>query len=104
MRNRRGVALAVVLIFVIVLSIMAGTAVVLMANHSRVCEYQIRRAKAFYTAEAAIVKALEDLRTTGGLLSTTTSLNTFTATVSVEAAGSGTGPNGTRILNATVEY
>ena len=64
MRNRRGVIATITVIFVLILIIMAGVALLLWTNHARLTERQIKRMRAFYTAEAAAVRALDELRRT----------------------------------------
>ena len=93
----------IVLIFVIVLSITAAVAIRLMTSQARITEYQIKRIKASYTAEAALTRALQELRTTGNI-NASLALNGLTADVTIEPAGGGTGPKNTRKLNVTVDY
>ena len=94
----------IVLIFVIVLSITAAVVIRLMTNQARIAEYQIKRIRASYTSEAALTRALQELRTTGNITNPSLYLNNFTAKVTIEAAGAGTGPKNTRRLNVTVDY
>lgn len=101
MAKEKGIVLTVTLIFVVVLIIMTGSALVLMTNHARITETQISRIRAFYTAEAAIIEALEDLREGSGV--NDVSLNGLTAVVAIESSPC-TGPNGTCKLSATVSY
>lgn len=103
MANQKGIILMIVLIFIIVLSITAAVAIGLMTNQARIAEYQIKRIRAFYTAEAALTRALQELRTTGSI-SPSLDLNNFTADVTIESVGAGTGPKNTRRLNVTVDY
>ena len=86
---------------------MAGVALILMTNQARITEGQIKRIKAFYTAQSAVSKAFEELRT--GVPFTTINcstllLNGLTATVNIETTPPYTGPNGTRRLTAKVTY
>lgn len=63
MCNNKGLILTITIIFVLILVIMSGVVLLLMSNHSRVTEIQIRRSKAIDGAEsAALVKAYEELR------------------------------------------
>lgn len=64
MRNNKGLILAITIIFVLILVIMSGTVLLLMTNHARVTETQIRRVTAVDAAESsALVQAYEELRT-----------------------------------------
>lgn len=101
----------IVLIFIIVLSITAAVVIGLMTNHARIAEYQIKRIKAFYTAEAARTYVFEQLRT--GIRNLTleaetwldvlpSKVNGYQANVFCGAPGSG--PKNTRAFNVTVEY
>ena len=101
-----------VLIFIIVLSITAAVVIRLMTNHARITEYQIKRIRALYTAEAAHTYVLEQLRTgtrnlTSGAENWTDvlpsgGLNDYQADVVWGASGSG--PKNTRTFNVTVDY
>lgn len=63
MCNNKGLILTITIIFVLILVIMSGIVLLLMSNHSRITEVQIRRSKAIDGAEsAALVKAYEELR------------------------------------------
>lgn len=101
MMREKGIVLTVTLIFVVVLIIMTGSALILMTNHARITETQISRIRAFYTAEAAIIKNLENLRKGSGVSNET--LNGLTAVVTIESSPC-TGPNSTCKLSATVTY
>lgn len=69
MCNNKGLILTITIIFVLILVIMSGVVLLLMSNHSRVTEIQIRRAKSIDGAEsAALVKAYEELRTGTGFV------------------------------------
>lgn len=103
MLNNKGLILTVTLIFVITFTIISATAIILMTNHARLTESQIRRIKAFYTAEAGIAHALEELRkspSSGGPWSIAE--NGLTADVTLEASKSG--PNNTKKLTCKVQY
>lgn len=102
----------IVLIFIIVLSITAAVVIGLMTNQARIAEYQIKRIRAFYTAEAAHTYVLEQLRT--GTKSPPSGaetwldvlppegLNGYQADVAWGAPNSG--PKNTRAFNVTVDY
>lgn len=98
----KGIILTVAMIFIIVLVIVAGTSIVLMTNQTRVSESQIRRMKAFYTAESGLVNAFEGLRRNTSPWSMTITLNNFTAMATIGSAGSG--PNNTRKVTSSVTY
>lgn len=69
MRDNKGLILAITIIFVLILVIMSGTVLLLMTNHARVTETQIRRVKSVDAAEsAALVKAYDELRTGTGFV------------------------------------
>lgn len=59
--KRNAVALVTVLVFVILISMIAATSVFLMTNQARLVEKQVRRIKAFYSIQAAEVKAMDDI-------------------------------------------
>lgn len=101
MRNNKGVILTITLSFVIVLSIIAGIAVLIMSNQARITETQIRRTRAFYAAQAAIVEALQALRT-GSAVPASVNVNGLTANIVVGAPNSG--PKNTRTVRANVNY
>jgi len=101
----------IVLIFVIVLSITAVVAIRLMTSQARITEYQVKRIRASYTAEAAHTYVLEQLRIGARNLSSGAEiwqnvppggLNGYNATVVWGASGSG--PKNTRTFNVTVDY
>lgn len=112
--NRKGIILAVTLVFVIVMAIVAGTSLVLMTQQARITEYQIKRIRAFYTAEAALIFMLQEFRqglppppgqftwddSTSPAIPT---INNLPANVTIEASP-GTGPKSTRRLTVSVKY
>ena len=109
MPNQKGLVLTITIIFVLILVIMAGVSLILMTNHARITESQIKRTKAFYVAEAAKEKANDELETNkcdGGTCSLprtpgnfTTTINGLSVTVTSEAKGTGSCPS-----NAPSEY
>jgi len=101
MGNEKGIILAVTIMFVVSLALVAGVAITLMTNQARVSEYQIRRVKAFYTAEAGIVHAFEQLRNGSSDTSWNVTLNGLTATATYTAV---VGPNNTRKLTSSASY
>ena len=115
MSNQKGIILTITLIFVIVLVIIAGVSIVLMTNQARITEYQIKRIRVFYTAEAALTHVLQGFRTGAfsvpliGIAtwdSTTTPpipvINGFPASVTINSAT--TGPNNTHNMSVMVDY
>ena len=114
--NRKGIILAVTLVFVMVMTIIAGISLVLMTQQARITEYQIKRIRAFYTAEAALNFMLQQFRQPGFIMPSglfiwtdTTApvaipvINNLLANVTIEAAP-GTGPKRTRRLTVSVGY
>lgn len=61
-RKARGIALLTVLIFMLLVTIIAGAVLSIMTKQARIAEHQIRRIKAFYAAESAMNKAYQALR------------------------------------------
>ena len=100
MPNEKGAILTITIIFIIILTIIAGVSIILMTNHSRITESQIKRAKAYYTAEAGITHAMEQIRNksnpTGPWI---LSLNGLTANVT-----SITDSSNKKKLKASVKY
>ncbi|MBN3041285.1 MAG: hypothetical protein JW867_09150 [Candidatus Omnitrophica bacterium] len=102
---KKGIVLAVVIGIMVVLSTLALVALYLMTQEARITEHKIRRIRAFFTARAAMVQALEDLRngvSVGTINSTTVCLNRFRATINVDTSHSG--PMGTDEVNISVNY
>ncbi len=95
MHNKKGIILTITVIFVMILIIMAGAALILWTNHAIITERQIRRMRAFYTAEAAITRALDELRRTG-TSPANVSLNNLTANVTYNSTSGS--------VNASVYY
>ena len=58
----KGVALVTVLVFMLLVTIIAGAALTIMTKQARLAEHQIRRIKGFYAVESAINKAYQSLR------------------------------------------
>lgn len=58
---KRAVAMVTVLIFIILVSMVAATSIFLMTNQARLVEKQVRRIKAYYSAQAADVQANDEL-------------------------------------------
>ena len=108
-QGEKGVILMISIVFVLILIAIAGISITLMTNHARLTESSIWRTRAFYTAEAARIKAFQDLRLNNGTFSgggynSTLTLNNLTADVIIEPLLVGTGPRGTRNLTIKVNY
>ncbi len=92
MRGKKGIILTLTIIFTLVMLIIATVSINLITNQAYITENQVGRVKAYYTAEAAMTKALEQLRggvvppCTAGILNLT--LNNVTAYVCVASRGS----------------
>lgn len=65
MRDKKAVALLTVLVFMLLVTIIAGAALSIMTKQARLAEHQIRRIKGFYAVESAINKAYQSLRVQG---------------------------------------
>lgn len=64
MSKEKGLILTITIIFVLIIVIMAGVALLLMTNHAGITESQTKRIRAIYAAEsAALTQAYEELRT-----------------------------------------
>lgn len=61
--GNKGAILTITIIFVVILAIISGVSIILMTNHARISEFQIKRTKAYYTAEAGIAYAVNSKRT-----------------------------------------
>jgi Tfp pilus assembly protein PilX len=66
---KKGMALVMVWGMIIVMCFLALAAIYLMGNQGFVAEHKIRRMQAYYTAQAGLVHAFEDIRQ-DGLLNT----------------------------------
>lgn len=60
--SKRGIALVTALIFMLLVTIMAGAILSVTTKQARLAEHQVRRIRAFYAAESGIVKAYLSLR------------------------------------------
>lgn len=59
--RNKAVAMVSVLIFIIVVSMVAITSIYLMTNQARLVEKQVRRIRGFYSGQAAMVQATDQL-------------------------------------------
>lgn len=64
-RKKKAIALLTVLVFMLLVTIIAGAALSIMTKQARLAEHQIRRIKGFYAVESAINKAYQSLRVRG---------------------------------------
>ncbi|HDZ77593.1 MAG TPA: hypothetical protein ENH41_05875 [Candidatus Omnitrophica bacterium] len=60
--SKRGIALVTALIFMLLVTIMAGAVLSITTKQARLAEHQVRRIKGFYAVESAMVKAYLSLR------------------------------------------
>lgn len=100
MPNRKGIVLTITVIFVLILTILAGAALLLWTNHARITERQVRRMRAYYSTEAGLTQVLDELRRNNSTVAnlTTVNLNGQSVTVTVSPADA----QGIRTINATV--
>ena len=97
--GNRGAILTITIIFVVILAIISGVSIILMTNHARISEYQIKRTKAYYTAEAGIAYAVNDKRNNPANNNWQLSLNGMTVTITAT-----TKSDGKKRLIAKVKY
>jgi len=87
MNQKRAVAIIIVWGILVMLAMLAMAAVRLMGNQGSITENSVRRIKAYYTAKAAMVKALEDCRLNPATCvdgaTQTITLNNLTAKVAI---------------------
>ncbi|MBM3248935.1 MAG: hypothetical protein FJZ10_05925 [Candidatus Omnitrophica bacterium] len=108
-QNNKGVVLVTVIIFVIIMSILAVSVLFVMTNEARTVEYNIKRIKAAYAAQAGFQNYLEALRSDPSL---TTPINLVIDGISVETyiqgppfpAGCPTGGASNGCIVATATY
>ncbi|MBU2101954.1 MAG: hypothetical protein KKF80_01010, partial [Candidatus Omnitrophica bacterium] len=62
---KKAVVLVVVIGVSIIIALLAFAAILIMTNEARVAEHKIRRMRATFAAQGAIVRALERLRLEG---------------------------------------
>ena len=108
MRQRKAVAIVIVWGVLIMLSMLAITALRLMGNQGFITESSVRRTKAYYTAKAAMVAAFDSCRKNGCATANpnfvTVSLNNLTATTAAATAASPSFCSGCTTLTTTVSY
>jgi len=62
MRNKKGIALMIIMAFSLMLVILAGTILAILTSSGRLNEHQLRRTLAYYAANAGVQYTLECLR------------------------------------------
>ncbi len=87
--GNRGAILTITIIFVIILAIISGVSIILMTNHARISEDQIKRTKAYYSAEAGIAYAVNDKRRNPANNNWQLSLNGMAVTVTATTKSDG---------------
>lgn len=87
--GNRGAILTITIIFVVILAIISGVSIILMTNHARISEDQIKRTKAYYSAEAGIAYAVNDKRRNPAKNNWQLSLNGMTVTVTATTKSDG---------------
>ena len=87
--GNRGAILTITIIFVIILAIISGVSIILMTNHARISEDQIKRTKAYYSAEAGIAYAVNDKRRNPDNNNWQLSLNGMAVTVTATTKSDG---------------
>jgi len=108
MKERKAVAIVIVWGVLIMLSMLAITALRLMGNQGFLTEASVHRTKAYYTAKAAMVEAFEKCRKSGCAADDASfvvlSLNNLTAKTEAAASGSPSFCPGCTTLKTTVKY
>lgn len=116
----RGLAMVNMLIFVIMFTVLSGVMMTVVSSSSRLLEQHVRRTKAYYQAEGAVVYAMDAARRSGWagnwvVRPTPQNVNlpwTFDSsgsiltvkTASVQSSATPTGPISTYEVNGTVNY
>ena len=104
---KKAVILVVVMGILIVVFTLALVALYLMTQEARIAEHKIRRMEALFAARAAMVHAIEELRSGNTNLdpSWTVTMNRIgpgAVTITYNAAA--TGPGNTHQVDVTVQY
>lgn len=98
---KKAVALVIVWGITIIIALLAMGAIYLMGNQAFVAEHKIRRIRAYYTAKAGIIHALEELRKGHNPNNSSISLNGFQAKIRVNPISP---YPGCRTVSVTVDY
>jgi len=110
-----GLAMVNMLIFVIIFTVLSGIMMTVVSSSSRLLEQHVRRTKAYYAAEGAVVYAMDAARRSGVVRPTPQDVNlpwTFDSsgsiltvkTASVQSSATPIGPISTYEVNGTVNY
>ncbi len=109
--DKKGLALLIVIGLVLMLSILGGTVLMVSTGHFSTSFRQIKRARAYYAAEAAMQHALWSCRSGEYDLSSVPinrpdeiNVNGLDVDVRVGAMGSGAAPAGTYPVTIAVQY
>ncbi|MCD6539221.1 MAG: hypothetical protein J7K37_00745 [Candidatus Omnitrophica bacterium] len=98
---KKSVALVIVWGLVIIIALLSIGAIYLMGNQTFVAEHKIRRLRAYYTAKAALIHALEELRKGRNPDNTSIPLNKMQADIKVNPISP---YSGCKTVSATVDY
>jgi len=110
---KKGVVLVVVIGVMLVIFTLALAALFLMTQESRIAEHKIRRTRAFFAAQAGMIRALDMLRTgadPSGTFNIGAGIPGYPAaglpvvTTWPGAGGAGSGPGGTDPVDIFVDY
>ena len=113
LNNKKGIAMLLVISLILMLLILGGAVLMISTGHFSTSFHQIKRARAFYAAEAAMQHILWKLRT--GQISTFPHSETMAGTTINKIPGEdinivvgqqnvGVDPEGVYPVNITVEY
>ncbi|MGD9015197.1 MAG: hypothetical protein PVI33_04155 [Candidatus Omnitrophota bacterium] len=110
--NNRGIALILVLSFILAVVIMANIALIIISSQTRFAHHQLSRIQAYYAAQAGINYALQQLRTNSWSTGSYTLCQSgcdvndgdIPFPVDIDIGGPGTGISGTRRISATATY
>jgi len=98
---KKSIALVFVWGIIIMIALLSIGAIYLMGNQAFVAEHKIRRLRAYYTAKAGLIHALEELRRGRNLTNTSIRLNGMNAAITVNPGGP---YPGCRTISVTVDY
>ena len=109
---RRGLAIVNMLIYVVIFSILSGVVLGVLSTSTRELEKNIRRTKGFYTDQAGMVFALDQLRQSNtfpiGPLGVPWVHDIAGNAIASKQVGlsneSGAGISGTMVVNSTTDY
>ena len=111
LKNTKGMAMLIVLSLVLMLLILGGAVLMISTGHFGTSYHQIKRAKAYYAAEAAMQHVLWQLRTDQPLPGTlpadfeVNGVEDTDITITIGAVNpGGTDPEGVRPIDIVVNY